>query len=199
MGNKLIYLVRHGVTSSNKKKIYMGQSDEGLDEEGIKQAHELGMRLKERVISKIYTSPIMRALQTAEILSSHLSTEIIIEDDLREMRLGEWEGLAEEEIKSRYPREWKIWNTRPAELRLQGREPLTSVQERSVAAIRRIITENGNRRVVAVTHVAIIRCLILFFKNLHLNLYKSIDIPNSSIFELEFSPESINVSSAINI
>lgn len=44
--NRIIYLVRHGITASNKKKIYMGRSEEGLDEEGIKQASVLGMRLK---------------------------------------------------------------------------------------------------------------------------------------------------------
>lgn len=46
MENRIIYLVRHGITASDKKKVYMGRSDEELDAEGIKQANVLGMRLK---------------------------------------------------------------------------------------------------------------------------------------------------------
>ena len=191
MKERIIYLVRHGVTESNKKRIYMGWSEEGLDEGGIKQAEKLGMKLKENGISKIYTSPIRRAVQTAEILNRYLSTGISIEEDFREMKLGEWEGMSEEEIKLRYPREWEIWNKRPAELILPGREKLSSVQERSVGAIKRILNGNSNRRVIAVTHVAIIRCLVLFFKNLELNLYKRIAVLNTSIFELKFSAGSL--------
>lgn len=187
MEETIIYLVRHGVTDSNKKKIYMGWREEELNEEGIKQVNELGIKLKDNGISKIYTSPIRRAVQTAEILNRYLLTGIIIKEDLIEMKLDKWEGMAEEEIKLRYPREWEIWNKRPAELRLPKRETLSSVQERSIGAIKRILNENNKRRVIAVTHVAVIRCLILFFKNLDLNLYKGIDVPNSSIFELKFS------------
>ncbi len=199
MEERIIYLVRHGSTQSNKKRIYMGWSEEGLDEEGIKKAEELSMKLKENRISKIYTSPIRRAVQTAEILNRYLSTEITIEEDLREMKLGEWKGMSEEEIKLSYPREWKIWNKRPAELILPGREKLSSVQERSIGAIKGILNENSNRRVIAVTHVAVIRCLILFCKNLDLNLYKRIDVPNTSVYELKFSNRSLQLKSAIRV
>jgi broad specificity phosphatase PhoE len=178
MKNRIIYLVRHGITASNKKKIYMGQSDEGLDEEGVKQANILGMRLKGEGISKIYTSPVKRALQTAEILNNYLLTGVLLEEDLREMGIGQWEGMPEEEVKSKYPEEWAIWNECPKDLTLPGREALSSVQERAV-------------KTVVVTHVAIIRCLILYSKKLDLNLYKKINVRNAKVFELAVNGYSI--------
>ena len=181
MEERIIYLIRHGVTKSNKKRIYTGWSGEGLDEEGVKQAEELGQKLKGKGISKIYTSPVRRAVQTAEILNEYLLSGIIIEEHLGEMRLGEWEGMSEEEVKIKYPREWAIWNKSPAELRLPGREKLSFVQERSVKAIRRILNENSNRRVIGVTHVAIIRCIIMFLGKMDLNLYRKIDVPNTTM------------------
>lgn len=191
MEDRVIYLVRHGITVSNKKNVYMGRSDEGLDEEGIKQANELGMRLKGKGISKIYTSPMKRALQTAEILNSYLSTIVFIEKDLGEMELGGWEGMPEEEIKSKYPEGWAIWNERPKDLSLPGREALSSVQERAVRAVNKILWTDNGRKVVAVTHVAIIRCLVMYSKKLDLNLYKKINVPNASVFELVVNSNSI--------
>lgn len=182
---RIVYLVRHGVTESNKKRFYMGWSEEELSEEGIKQAEVLGLKLKEKEISKIYTSPVRRAVQTAEILNKYLSTEITMEKDLGEMKLGEWEGMSEEKVKIKYPREWAMWNKCPKELKLPGRETLDSVQQRSLRAIKKILNMSQSRNVVAVSHVAIIRCLMLFFNNLDLNLYKRIAVPNASASELK--------------
>lgn len=191
MENRIIYLVRHGITTLNKKKIYMGRSEEGLDEEGIKQANVLGMRLEGKGISKIYTSPVKRALQTAEILNSYLSTGVSIEEDLGEMGLGEWEGMPEDEVKSKYPEGWAIWNDRPKDLRLPGREALSSVQERAVRAVNKILCADSGRKIVAVTHFAIIRCLILYSKKLDINLYRKIEVPNATVFELVVNGNSI--------
>jgi broad specificity phosphatase PhoE len=191
MKNRIIYLVRHGITASNKKKIYMGQSDEGLDEEGVKQANILGMRLKGEGISKIYTSPVKRALQTAEILNNYLLTGVLLEEDLREMGIGQWEGMPEEEVKSKYPEEWAIWNECPKDLTLPGREALSSVQERAVKTVNKILCADSSRKIVVVTHVAIIRCLILYSKKLDLNLYKKINVRNAKVFELAVNGYSI--------
>ena len=181
----VIYLVRHGLTRSNKEKIYAGWGEEGLTEEGVAQAKEVAEKLKGRNISAIYASPINRALQTARILNKHLDVELIVEDGLKEMKMGPWEGMSEEQLAVAYPKEYGIWNTKPGELKLPGRETLASLQERAVKAVQKIAGLNHNKEVLAVTHVAIIRTVLLFFNGLPLNLYKTIDVPNTGIFELK--------------
>ncbi len=70
MPGKTIYLVRHGITRSNREKIYAGWGEEELIEEGVLGAEALGAKLKPLGISTIYTSPIKRALQTARIITT---------------------------------------------------------------------------------------------------------------------------------
>ena len=97
------------------------------------------------------------------------------------MRLGHWMGLTEE-VSKRFTEEYRIWNTRPGQLVLLDRETLHEVQKRALRAIQRIEKESGEFPVLAVTHVAIIRCLMIHFQHLDINLYRRIDVPNVSIF-----------------
>ena len=191
----VIYLVRHGLTRSNREQIYAGWSDEGLDKVGVAEVEELGEKLKGFAISAIYTSPIKRALQTAKILNKYLAVEVIVEDGLKEMKMGPWEGLSEKQVALAYPEEYRIWNVNPGALKVQGRETLASVQRRAVRTVKKIARVNHGKEVLAVTHVAIIRTLILFFEGLPLDLYKTIDVPNASIFVLNFSNSNANLNS----
>ncbi|MBT9164877.1 MAG: Phosphoserine phosphatase 1 [candidate division WS2 bacterium] len=167
------------------EKVYAGWSEEGLIEEGISQANRLGKEMQGWGISTIYTytSPIRRALQTARILNTYLNTKLVIEPDLIEMKMGLWEGLSEDEVVTRYPFEYKIWLERPAELKLNGRETLDEIQQRAVRAINRILEQQPDTISLVVTHVALIRCLFLYFNRLHLNSYKAIDVSNTSIYQ----------------
>lgn len=187
MNEKIIYMVRHGLTLSNKEKIYAGWSDEELSDEGIVQTKNLANRLEKLNISAIYTSPIKRALQTAQIFGEFLKVPVILDKSLKEMKLGQWEGLSEKEIATLYPKKWEMWNIKPVCLYLRGRESLISVQNRVLKVVNKIICKN--RISLAVTHVALIRCLILFYKGLDLNLYRQIEVPNLAIFEFKYDGE----------
>jgi broad specificity phosphatase PhoE len=189
-----IYIARHGITESNKAKIYMGESSESLAWEGIKQAEALGKCLRPLKIQSIFSSSIQRALDTAKIANRWINVPIIVEEDLDEMRLGPWRGMAEDEVEIKFPNEFKIWDTKPAELVLKGRESIAEVQERAVRGIYKIIEKSDNFPVLTVTHVAIVRCLILYFNKLDLNLYRRIAIPNASLFCLRIDENSAHVS-----
>lgn len=186
MKGMLIYLVRHGITAANKRSIYIGWADEVLDEEGISQVRALGVTLKGEGISAIYSSPVKRALQTSEILGEYLSTPIVTEQGLGEIRFGKWEGLSASEIRKRYPDEYQLWKTRPADLVDPGRESLTTFQKRCIDSIWKIANLHQETKVLAVTHLANIRALILYFKNQDLNLYPTIKIQNASYIRLEY-------------
>jgi broad specificity phosphatase PhoE len=180
-----IYIMRHGLTESNKKKIYAGWSDESICNEGISDLLEIGRKLKKFKIKKIFSSPIRRAIQTADIINGSLDVPTEIEQNLQEMKMGPWEGLSEEEVTKKFPREWKIWNSKPSELKLDGRETLRDLQLRTLRAIKKISNNSDFSRILAVTHVALIRALILFYNNLSLNDYRKINVPNGAVYLLD--------------
>jgi len=179
-----IYLIRHGLTESNKKNIYAGQNDEPLIQEGIPELNETARKLKELNVEKIYSSPIRRAVQTAETINRFLNLPIETEENLKEMIMGPWQGLSEQEVAMRFPQEWKTWNSKPSELRLNGRETLKELQIRALKALEVILDKSLSSRILAVTHVALIRVLMIHYNNLLLDDYRKIDVPNCSVFLL---------------
>jgi len=188
-----IYISRHGITESNKKRTYMGRSNESLAPEGVIQAESLGNILRPLGIKRIYTSPIQRAVETSKIVSRILNVPVTVEEDLTEMKLDAWAGLSEEEVARRYPEIYHLWNTRPGALVLPGRETLREVQSRAVRAIFRIKQVNDKSPILVITHVAIIRCLIIYFQNLDINIYRTINVPNISIYHLELNENSASI------
>ncbi len=179
-----LIMVRHGEIPSNTKKVYAGRSTEGLTAKGICQAEEVAEKLKSFNVHSIYSSPIQRALQTAEIIRDKTGTKVQIKNAFRELEMGPWEGSSEKEIAGLYPSEWQIWNSRPAELVLPERETLDQLLKRILTGIQDIYQNNSDRTIVMVTHVAIIRVLLLWHSKKSLNLYKTIHIPNAEIFEI---------------
>lgn len=185
-----IYLVRHGLTESNKRKIYMGTSDEGLSPEGVNQVNALGEKLKSLETNRIYSSPLRRSLETSEVINQFLNVPIEIEKNLTEMKLGPWQGLSEEGVSRKFPDDYQLWNTKPGDLVLPNRETLSEVQQRAVKAINNIGNKEDKCPVLAVTHVAIIRCMIIHFQKLDINHYRTIDVPNVSVFSLQLDDKS---------
>lgn len=182
--NNTIYLIRHGLTESNRKKIYAGWGEEPLIQEGIDDLLQTARKLKELEIKKIYSSPIQRAVQTAGYIKRFLKVTVEIEDDLKEMKMGPWEGLSEEEVAEKFPQEWKIWNSRPSALKINGRETLKELQLRALKAVKKISDNSKGTRILAVTHVALIRVLIIHHNQLPLDDYRKIDIPNCGLYLL---------------
>ena len=177
--------VRHCEIESNVKKIYAGWSEEELTSRGRNQAIEATKRLARFDIDKIYTSPLRRTVQTSEIIGDFLKKTPCIEKDFKELRLGIWEGMSEEEVSKQFPEKWSVWNTRPAELVLDNRETLGELLQRVLSGMGRIRAELEEATVLIVTHVAIIRVLLLYTRKMHQNLYRTIPVPNGKIFKIQ--------------
>lgn len=188
----IIYFVRHGKTASNQLGVYAEWSDEELTSEGVEEIKRLAEYFAHHNIYAIYTSPIRRAVQTAQILAETLRINAFTQENLREMKMGPWAGRSERDIAALYPQEYQLWNSKPAELLLQGRETLKRVQERAISAVKYIVNQAFDRKVIVVTHVALIRCLYLYFNGLDLNEYKKIPVPNASVFELQYDSNASN-------
>ena len=98
----MIYVVRHGETDWNNKKLIMGRRNEPLNEKGIRQAKETKEKLKDIDLDLIICSPLKRTKQTAAIINEDRLIKIILADDLQERSMGDLEEktyLDEEENK----------------------------------------------------------------------------------------------------
>ena len=103
-----ILLVRHGETEWNLQRRYQGRSDSPLTERGIAQAHAIGRLLRtlpDAASARIVASPLGRARRTAEIIREHLpaAPELRVDDRLRELSIGSWDGLTYRDVEIRSP------------------------------------------------------------------------------------------------
>jgi broad specificity phosphatase PhoE len=180
-----LLMVRHGEIPSNVNKVYAGKSPEYLTARGVQQAIQVSEILRNQEIHALYSSPIQRALQTAQIIADATGIELRVDDSFRELEMGPWEGMSESNVARHYPDEWRIWNSRPAELRLPGRETLNELLDRALTGVRNLYRSVSGNNTVIVTHVAIIRVLLLWHANKSMNLYKTIHVPNAEIIQIE--------------
>ena len=87
-----VILVRHGETDWNKaRRVQGGNSDTQLNQSGKEQAESLALRLKQEEVQAIYSSPLLRALDTAQAIARHHQVEVQIEPALKELNVGDLE------------------------------------------------------------------------------------------------------------
>ena len=156
-----LILVRHGATDWNQQRRIQGQSDIALSEAGRKEAEAAALALKEEKIKAIYCSPLKRALETAQAINRFHRLAIKIEDGLKELDIGDLDGLMAEEIRSRYSSFWREWMSEElAGARFPGGESLNEVQQRAWGTIQDITRRHQRGVVLAVGHYFAIMTII---------------------------------------
>jgi probable phosphoglycerate mutase len=135
-----LLLVRHGETEWNRQTRFQGQIDVPLNENGRNQAQKAGEFLKDVAIDFAVSSSMQRPKETAEIiLRPHPDIKLDLQDGLREISHGLWEGKLESEIEQEFPGELHRWRTTPAEVQMPEGENLQQVWDRSVVAWQAIV------------------------------------------------------------
>ncbi|MEA5582638.1 histidine phosphatase family protein [Nodularia harveyana UHCC-0300] len=135
-----LLLVRHGETEWNRQTRFQGQIDIPLNDNGKKQGQTAGEFLQDVTIDFAVSSSMMRPKETAElILAHHPNVNLELQDGLREISHGLWEGKLEKEIEEEFPGELERWRLVPAEVQMPEGENLQDVCERSVASWQSIV------------------------------------------------------------
>ena len=168
--NTVIYLTRHGQTLWNIEKRLQGRGNSPLTGEGIERAKELRDRIKDIHIDIIYSSPIERALTTANIIKGDKSIEVITDDGLMEMCFGDYEGKITDEVMKENPN-WDIslimkGNT---ELTAPNGENLAEVRDRVARSMNKIIEENRGKTILIVAHGITLKAIMYYFKDEEVN------------------------------
>lgn len=180
-------MVRHGEIDANTRHVYAGRSDDPLNVTGRLQAIAVAQTLQDLDIGALYSSPLRRTMETANIIGQHISRQTQVSEAFNELAMGPWEGLSEAAVAERYPNEFDTWTSRPAELQIPGRETLLELQQRVLAGVLDIQYRASCTSCVAVvSHVAVIRVLLLWAENRELNDYKRVHVPNATPLELSF-------------
>ena len=177
---KDFYIFRHGETDYNLAGRWQGQSiNIGLNETGIIQAQNLAEKLKDLRIGKIYSSPLKRARQTAEIVAKKLNTPVEIIPELTEGSLGICEGMYRDDVKATYPDMWDKWYSEKMDMDIRWPEGETKgeIQKRMCKAFEQML-ESKEDAIGVASHGGAIR---YFLVGLNYGPHK---MPNTVLFHI---------------
>ena len=178
--NKMIYIVRHGQTTGNKAKVLQGRgSNQPLNEAGIRQAGAVRDWFSEHQIhiDRVYTSPLLRAMQTAEIISEGMTA--VTDERLLEMDYGPYEGMdllnPAEEVKTFF----SDFVNNPAP---DGMEPLSAVIDRMGSFLQMIRPEADRANILISTHAIAMKGALEFLTPQSRGSYWSKYIGNCAMY-----------------
>ena len=154
-----IYLLRHGALATGSRDRFIGQLDLPLAPDGIAQAESLGEALRERSIDAIYCSDLTRSQQTARIIGGQTAIAIEVRSALREISLGDWEGLSRREVAARFPEDYAARGDDLENYRVPGGESFADCRQRVLTAWQEIVRGDG-QSIVIVGHAGVNRLLL---------------------------------------
>ncbi len=156
-----ILLIRHGETEWNATGRWQGMADVPLNSTGQMQAVSLAEYLKERPISAVYSSDLQRALHTAQLIAARHNLSVVTDARLRELNLGDLQGLTLEEIIERYPEQAHIMKKNYMQFVAPNGESRVMLQNRAYAAYLDIVSKKHRDEVAVISHGGTIRSLLL--------------------------------------
>lgn len=155
-----IILVRHGQTEWNRQERFRGWVDIDLDATGLRQAEAAAERVARWEVAAIYSSPLRRAMDTAQIIANRLSLPVVPLEGINDMNFGIWQGLSIGEVKENYPELFDLWRYSPQRLEIPQGESLEDVRKRVVATIDDLTARHEGSTVAMVTHRVVCKVLL---------------------------------------
>jgi broad specificity phosphatase PhoE len=156
-----LVLIRHGQTDWNVEGRWQGQADPPLNERGREQAYHAAEYHKQFGFNALYSSDLSRAMETAQIIGQEMGLAVIAEPRLREINLGQWQGMLSADIQAQYPDEFRRWHKQPLSAQPPGGETILVLSARVLAAVNEIIARHPKQRIGMVSHefpIAIVLC-----------------------------------------
>ncbi|HMK60626.1 MAG TPA: histidine phosphatase family protein [Dissulfurispiraceae bacterium] len=183
-----LYLIRHGATVGSEEKRYKGSIDVPMSEQGIEQIKRTADFIRSIIgdtqLSTVYSSPLSRAIRSAEILAQPFGLTPTVVPDFRERHFGKWEGMTFDEIRQQYPDEFEAWARDPLNHQPFGGESTAAVRDRAVMALEQVLSSHNDGGGIAIAaHGGINRVILCHVMN----------IPLEHIFRLEQGYGAVNI------
>ena len=185
-----LYITRHGETEWNILKKMQGWKNSNLTHKGIKNAIKLGEQLKDIEFSNIYSSPLGRALETANYVKGNRDMEIEIHEGLKEMGFGLWEGIENDVVLELYGEEhYNFWN-KPHLYKPSGGESFDELFKRVEDVLKYISQNAKGENVLIVSHAVTIKAIYSIVKGYELkDLWNMRFIEGTSLSILEINDD----------
>lgn len=181
-----LILVRHGETDWNVTLQYQGLAPVPLNERGRTQAARAAERLRARSITALYASDLPRAWETAGVIGEAVGVPPVAVPDLREIDVGQWQGLTPEELHERFPEHMAEYERDPANTVRLGGESYAQLQQRAVRAFRWMEAQhNAGDTIVVVSHGGTIRTIICEVIGLELRHFGRLWLDNGGFCVLQ--------------
>ena len=177
---KMLVAVRHGQTDWNVEERFQGQLDIPLNDAGLNQARALRSHLAAIRFDAAYSSPLQRALNTAQIIASDLT--VSIDPRLIEIHHGYWQGKTKRDIAERWPREWEQWNSDPLCFRPPEAETADGVRTR----VQDFLSTMQGSNILCVSHGVVIQTVLSLLIGGRYADHKSYEPANASIHTIWF-------------
>jgi alpha-ribazole phosphatase len=188
-----LFIVRHGETDWSRQRRFAGWRDIPLSEAGRRQCEAVAEALATTTVTAVWGSPLERARLSAEIIAKPHHLAVRAEPSFREMGFGRWEGLTREEVAARFPREWEVWSTRPADFAAPGGEALPAVAERVARGVDALKAASQDGTVIVVTHAIVVRLIVLAALGLGPDRLWTVEATPAGISELEYGEDWVTV------
>jgi len=179
-----VFLVRHGQTVWNKQGRLQGHRNSSLTNVGKKQAEKVRGSLAQTTIHKAYVSSLQRAQETSQIILHGRYTEVITADNLKEIRLGPWEGKTREETRISHPEQYKYFWNKPDKFKLDGAETYEQLQARVVRELDGIFSNEKGNHVLVVSHWIAIKVAMAYYGSVPFDQLSSVADPGNGSFSV---------------
>lgn len=177
-----IILARHGATAANLEDRFAGRSPEPLHQKGREQLRLVAEKLRDTPLSGgIVCGPLSRTRESAEIIGKRLAVSVSPDDRFNEINIPHWDGLTKAEIRQRFGPEYPTWLDTPDLFTLPGCETLAQVQGRAVAGLEELFQQERDRTTLVISHLIVVRCLVLHYRGLPLADFRTIKIDNAAL------------------
>lgn len=188
-----ILLIRHGVNPKVGKGLTGWLPGVSLNDEGRRQAEQVGEYLAEADLAAIYSSPLERTLETAEPLARRKGMEIVRNPDFGEVRFGDWQGKSFPEIELD-PR-WERFNSFRSGPRAPNGESMLDTQARMVRGLFDLAARHSGETVAVFSHADAIKCAVMHFLGIPIDFHLRLEILPASITTIVLSENSALVRS----
>lgn len=161
-----LYIIRHAQASGNLDKVFQGRFDGKITTLGYQQLEALADKCKEFSFDIIYSSPLSRALETAQYANKYYNFDIVLDEGLLEINGGDWEGKKWASFDQTDPDMYDKWKNSPWDYQAPNGESMIQVYSRLAGTVDRIVSENKGKTICVVSHGCAIRNLITYLMGL---------------------------------
>lgn len=189
-----IYLVRHAEAEGNLYRIAQGHYNGIITPRGYQQLAALKKRFESVQIDAVYSSDLFRARTTARAIYEPKGLEVRLDEQLREVNMGSWEGRTWQELTMEDPQQMYNFNRDLSQWEIEGGESVAHARDRMIAALKRIAKANEGKTVAVVSHGAVLRITLGTLQGLSLQeLGQTPHGDNTAVSCLEWDGETLRV------